>query len=314
MNVQRDPDAILAAWLEEGPNRLPEQTRRAIAVTTRTTDQKRRSPWAPWRTPLMTSVARVAIAAIAVIAVAGGAIYFLGQSQGPVSVAPTERPTATPTASQTADAGTLLYEIKLPADALPSWDVVTFALAYVTIPADTVSEWKASAGTCCPGAKIKSMIEGTLKVVSEGPVQLIRAGASVETISAGTEIVLQPGDTLMTRNEIGETYTNAGPVELVTTDLVSGDVPVPPVPDGWVPQGLDRRQKSSLPAGAQVLRLRRLSVTAGEALSPPAGGSQLGSLAVDAGLFFSHASDDTMTVRGAANASADAYVLTQEPG
>ena len=24
MTVQRDPDAILAAWLEEGPNRLPE--------------------------------------------------------------------------------------------------------------------------------------------------------------------------------------------------------------------------------------------------------------------------------------------------
>ena len=32
MNVQRDPDAILAAWLDEGPTRLPEPTRRAIAV------------------------------------------------------------------------------------------------------------------------------------------------------------------------------------------------------------------------------------------------------------------------------------------
>ena len=42
MNVQRDPDAILAAWLDEGPDRLPEATRRAIAVTTRTTHQTRR--------------------------------------------------------------------------------------------------------------------------------------------------------------------------------------------------------------------------------------------------------------------------------
>ena len=37
MTVKRDPDAILAAWLEDGPVALPEPTRRAIAVTTRTT-------------------------------------------------------------------------------------------------------------------------------------------------------------------------------------------------------------------------------------------------------------------------------------
>ena len=41
MTVKRDPDAILAAWLEEGPTALPEPTRRAIAVTTRTTTQRR---------------------------------------------------------------------------------------------------------------------------------------------------------------------------------------------------------------------------------------------------------------------------------
>ena len=44
MSLQRDPDAILATWLEEGPNRLPEATRRAIAVNTRTTRQSRRLP------------------------------------------------------------------------------------------------------------------------------------------------------------------------------------------------------------------------------------------------------------------------------
>ncbi len=36
MTVKRDPDAILAAWLHEGPAGLPDATRRAIAVTTRT--------------------------------------------------------------------------------------------------------------------------------------------------------------------------------------------------------------------------------------------------------------------------------------
>ena len=51
MNVQRDPDAILAAWLDEGPTRLPDATRRAIAVTTRTTRQSRLPIWLPWRAP-----------------------------------------------------------------------------------------------------------------------------------------------------------------------------------------------------------------------------------------------------------------------
>ena len=30
MTTPRDPDEILAAWLDEGPTRLPDQTRRAI--------------------------------------------------------------------------------------------------------------------------------------------------------------------------------------------------------------------------------------------------------------------------------------------
>ena len=42
MNVERDPDAILATWLDDGPTRLPDGTRRAIGVATRSTDQRRR--------------------------------------------------------------------------------------------------------------------------------------------------------------------------------------------------------------------------------------------------------------------------------
>ena len=47
MNPPRERSAIVAAWLEEGPNELPESTRRAIAVDVRTTHQSRRSVWAP---------------------------------------------------------------------------------------------------------------------------------------------------------------------------------------------------------------------------------------------------------------------------
>ena len=117
MNVIHDPDEILAAWLDEGPTRLPDATRRAIAVAARTTDQKRRSMWAPWRIVPMPMFARVAAVAIAVIAIAGGAVYFLGPNQG-VGVPP---PAALPTASSALTwtsyhSSRFAYTIDYPAD------------------------------------------------------------------------------------------------------------------------------------------------------------------------------------------------------
>ena len=88
MNVKRDPDAILAAWLEDGPTVLPEQTRRAIAVTTRTTTQRRHPLWVPRGRPLMNTYARWAVAAIAVVLAIGGAYYFLAPAGGQVGGPP----------------------------------------------------------------------------------------------------------------------------------------------------------------------------------------------------------------------------------
>jgi hypothetical protein len=93
MTAKRDPDAILAAWLEEGPTALPEPTRRAIAVTTRTTTQRRRPIWMPRRRPTMNLYARWAIAAIAILVSVGGALYFLAPAGGEVGGPPTSAPT-----------------------------------------------------------------------------------------------------------------------------------------------------------------------------------------------------------------------------
>ncbi len=99
MTTPRDPDAIMSAWLEEGPTRLPDQTRRAIVVAIPTTTQRRRGWLAPWRSSPMNPIARIAIAAIAVVAVVGGAAYVLrpnGQVGGP-PLTPTASPaTSTP--------------------------------------------------------------------------------------------------------------------------------------------------------------------------------------------------------------------------
>ena len=77
MTVRRDPDAILSAWLEEGPDLLPESTRRAIEVTTRTTNQARHLAWLPWGVTPMNGVTRLALATAAVIAVAVGGLVLL---------------------------------------------------------------------------------------------------------------------------------------------------------------------------------------------------------------------------------------------
>jgi hypothetical protein len=99
MNVKRDPDAILAAWLEEGPSALPESTRRAIAVTTRTTTQRRHPLWVPRGRPLMNTYARWAVAAIAVVLAIGGAAYFLAPASGQVGGPPNATPSATSSSS-----------------------------------------------------------------------------------------------------------------------------------------------------------------------------------------------------------------------
>lgn len=98
----RDPDAILAAWLEEGPNQLPDATRRAIAVGLRSTRQTRRAPRVPWRPNVMYPFARLAVAAAAIVIVAGGAFYLLSPSNhgiGGPSPAATPSPTAPPSAT-----------------------------------------------------------------------------------------------------------------------------------------------------------------------------------------------------------------------
>jgi hypothetical protein len=114
MNVKRDPDAILAAWLEDGPSRLPDATRRAIGVATRSTDQRRRPITAPWRLPVMNTYAKLALAAVVVVAVGAMGLALLrpGGSTGPggvalpsgtPSVAPSLAPTATPSPDVSVD-------------------------------------------------------------------------------------------------------------------------------------------------------------------------------------------------------------------
>lgn len=93
-NATRDPDSVLAAWLDEGPRDLPDATRRAILTSLSTTPQARRGRLAPWRSPLMTMFARgAAILVVAVLAI-GGLTLLSGSGRIGTPV-PSSSPSAT---------------------------------------------------------------------------------------------------------------------------------------------------------------------------------------------------------------------------
>jgi hypothetical protein len=104
MSAQRDPDAILIAWFEEGPTSLPKETGRAIRVAARSTAQRRRFRLSlgRWRTLGPMPAFIIAIMALAVV---GGALLLRGVA--PFAVGGTiEQPSVFPSASPTAAAAT----------------------------------------------------------------------------------------------------------------------------------------------------------------------------------------------------------------
>lgn len=98
MTTRRDPDAVLAAWLEEGPDELPEHDRRAIVTSTRLMTQRRGGIALPWRDTTLNGSLRIALGAVAVLIAAVGGLVLLGPGLpgnigGP---GPTASPTPTP--------------------------------------------------------------------------------------------------------------------------------------------------------------------------------------------------------------------------
>ena len=106
MTTPRDPDEILAAWLDDGPTRLPDQTRRAIAVALPMTRQRRYALGVPRRFATMSSTIKFAFGAVGVVALVLGGALLLGQggsggNVGGVGGAPTLSPSPSPPAIPT---------------------------------------------------------------------------------------------------------------------------------------------------------------------------------------------------------------------
>ena len=77
MSIQRDPNAIIAAWIDDGPLDLPGTTRRAI-VTSLPTTQQRRGLGLPRRFSQMNGTLRLILVAAALALAVGGIYLFSG--------------------------------------------------------------------------------------------------------------------------------------------------------------------------------------------------------------------------------------------
>jgi hypothetical protein len=81
-NATRDPDSVLAAWLDEGPTDFPDVTRRAILTALPTTPQARHGLFASWRFPHMNMFARGAAVLILAVVAIGGLALLAGPRGG----------------------------------------------------------------------------------------------------------------------------------------------------------------------------------------------------------------------------------------
>ena len=116
MTQPRDPDSIIATWLDDGPIDLPADTRRAIAVGLRTQPRVRRMAFlraalpGPRRFRSMPILSRIAFAATALLAfVVVGVLVFprsttnIASTPVPTTTLPSSSPVATTLPSSSSD-------------------------------------------------------------------------------------------------------------------------------------------------------------------------------------------------------------------
>jgi Tol biopolymer transport system component len=105
MTTDRDPNVLLATWLDEGPRDLPSETRRAIETAVRTMPQRRLGFGRSWRFPLVNGSLRPALLVVAIlISIVGVAIYGRlrpSDQVGSGGVLPSASPSATASVSPT---------------------------------------------------------------------------------------------------------------------------------------------------------------------------------------------------------------------
>jgi Tol biopolymer transport system component len=105
MTTERDPNLLIATWLDEGPVAMPPDTRRAIETAVRTMPQRRLGFGRPWRFPTVNGFLRPTLVVVLIlVSVVGFAVYGMLRPTQPVGApsAPATSPAASPSGSAAA--------------------------------------------------------------------------------------------------------------------------------------------------------------------------------------------------------------------
>jgi len=113
MTASRDPDRLIRAFLDEGPDQLPDRSYDAVRSHIDRTRQ--RAFIGPWREPRMSNLVRIALAAAAVLAVAVVGYNLIPGSGGPGTL-PSPTPSATPIPSPSPTPGVVMLPATGPLD------------------------------------------------------------------------------------------------------------------------------------------------------------------------------------------------------
>jgi hypothetical protein len=174
-----------------------------------------------------------------------------------------------------------LVEITLPAVGMPA--TIFGALSHFTIPPGSSGRYEPTrfSDTCCTGFRLSYVLEGTYTVRGDGPMQVMRNGTDTwKEMWVGTEIVVTPGDALLSRMEDSFDATNAGstPVEVLDGELFEGDPSTDPIPQdrsgasAWRSHDQDiLLTPQVVPPGPVILRLQQATLPNGGVLPPPPG-------------------------------------------
>ena len=261
-----------------------------------------RQPTLPRPLPAFSPRLRIAmiIAALALLSLAAGIAFGAldlgwnddgGRPAGPAIQAP-----ASPSPEVTVDDDPG-FSVTIPADALPlpSDGIAGSGIGHFTIPPGTSSSWEP---TCCTGPMVDYVISGTLTVRAEAATQVLRADGGVEEIPAATDVVLGPGDAIVSRVETPAVSVNNGtePVELLNWGFFAGDSSQEIHP-GWITGMAAGQGPIELLDEPLMVELSPIEVRSGDVVAPAASG-YLYVVPVTAGSFAAGNDDGSFRIAG----------------
>lgn len=209
-----------------------------------------------------------------------------------------------------------LASLVLPADVVDDWDAVSLGMGLYTIPAGSETAWESDYRSCCPGARLFTVLSGQVTVAVDGGAQVVVPGAAPRSVPAESSVDLVTGDTLVTRYEDANHWSNPGaePTEVLGALMVTGSPPGPDINPGWTVDGGDIKGEIALPQGPYTLTTVRRELAWDGKIPPPADGAHyLVVAAPGTEGFVSRGPDGSVNAHGADGTTMTVYLMLVSP-